>query len=145
MSEELERYRTDHPAMTMPAGNYMDVGVVGVIGGFCKDPDVWSQEDSVWFWNHSKAGILIGRSYPIATKPGWFDRRWDEFKPSTSDADAVFVFDRLSAGKVTQLQHFNVAGHGWQWVATIDGKWAYADTIALAICRAVLRTAMETH
>jgi hypothetical protein len=137
--------------MNVEAGREMDALIVEtVMGGFVDDPDTQSQTDEPWYYRRS-GRIIRGVAYSIGeVQPGWYERTWDEWSPSTDIAAAWTIVDQM------QLldEHMLYKGSDSLWhVAERYDEYgddtpsmigsrvtiAVADTAPLAICLAALK------
>lgn len=133
----------------MEAGRELDALIAEkVMGGFVSDPDALSDTSEVWYWVHTKSGVLRGEPYQLKVKPVW-DHQWHQWKPSSDIEAAWQVIEKME-------------DHGWMARIGRDiGEWncrfvrpedtagyVYdsSDTAPHAICLASLKAlGVEVH
>lgn len=119
-----------------------------VLGGFCADPDAWSETDEVRYYLYSgqlsrTPRVIRGVAYEYErdTRTGArrYARKWSRFAPSEDIRDAWVVVEAVTRVPRTREEAERMANtrFGLWWDrATL---WAYSEReAALAICAAAL-------
>ena len=142
----------------LPAGRELDLLVAThVMGNVVKDPDEWSLKEEIWFWEHSKHGVLIGKPYTTELMGGQYGHSWKIFTPSTDIRDAWMVLE-----KIRSIDKYWCPNVYWDdddglssgfWCCQFDyfgedekdfkTATGIGDTAWLAICRASLKVVFK--
>lgn len=83
----------------------MDIAIVErVLGGFCADPDAWSETDEVRYYLYTAGTphVVRGVAYEYPCLDNWtgytrrYSRKWTRFAPSERIEDAWVVVEQMA-------------------------------------------------
>lgn len=122
----------------------MDIKAAECLKGFCREPDDWSIDNSIWFWVHPRDGVLIGEAYSVSRNK--YGHQFKRFKPSENieqamllDKDYLWKSIESVNGMTTTCDWIN--GKDWSSVYRREVSVRWSDLTSKASAYAYARTA----